>query len=460
MRCDRCDEVHYAAERALRQAGRIVALVACPSCGNLAMGEQCGIVKESRAAARAASVRSLGGCETCGQCYSLPPGGAGLRCPLCDGALQAVQNDQPGDLAPRTVGTPRVIEISADFSRRLAVVPSADPASVTRLERRVAGRQLRAAVEPSVEEDADGLIAGWELLEHGTVVEGRYTIVRLIAHGGSGVVYEAICPGSPDRVAIKVLRRAFAEREATRLRFSQEARLIALIHHPNVVRYLGHGALPDERPYLVMEMLEGGCLFDRLTDGGPIPAPDAFRAFGQICAALEAVHAHGIVHRDLKPDNVILSRSGDAPMAKLIDFGISKVFPHGEPALTGEGLFIGSPSYMAPEQIESAVLDARTDIYALGLMMYEVFTDDWPWAVPRSDTWQQLRAHAELKPRRDRRFEHRCRPLSDLVMRCIEKVPGRRPASALEVRKALSALEPYWPLPYVGNPDIHRKLKA
>jgi serine/threonine-protein kinase len=314
--------------------------------------------------------------------------------------------------------------------------------------------------DPVVEEDTGEIIPGWENLASGTFVGGRYLVTRLIAKGGAGTVYEALAPESGIHVAIKVLRRAFAQRERARLRFSQEARLISLIDHPNVVRYLGHGSLPDHRPYLVMEMLEGGCLFDRLTDGGPITAPDAFALFEQLCAALDAVHARGIVHRDLKPENVILSGPPRAPVAKLIDFGISKVTPSGQRGLTGEGLFIGSPGYMAPEQIERAPLDGRTDLYSLGLMMYEVFTDQWPWTLRRCDLWQQLRAHTSVKPRRDRRFERRCRPLADLVMRCLEKDPARRPSSAGEVRQALSALEPLWPLPYVGNPDLHRKLEA
>jgi serine/threonine-protein kinase len=244
-----------------------------------------------------------------------------------------------------------------------------------------------------------------------------------------------------------------AEVPELRQRFFQEARLLSRIRHPHVVEVRDHGTLSDGRPYLILELLRGVSLRERLGRPDRLTTADTFAMFLQLADALGAVHAHGIVHRDLKPENVVLVEdgSGGTPLAKLIDFGIAKVL-YGRctslPTLrSAQGALFGSPAYMTPEQVRGATVDHRADLYALGLMMYEIFTDSWPWPVDATDMWAQLAAHAERPPRQNIRLQQLCRPLAQLVMRCLSKDPAERPQSAAELRAHLEAAHKVWALP-------------
>jgi serine/threonine protein kinase len=234
-----------------------------------------------------------------------------------------------------------------------------------------------------------------EALPDRALCGGRYPIVGRIATGGMAEVFEGEDTVLGRRVAIKVMKRAPAEgargegagegeadeREieaahaADRMRV--EARALALVAHPNVVAAFDFGLTTDERPFLVTEHLSGRALDAELRERGHLPWEEAASVVGQVLAALEAVHEKGIVHRDVKPGNVFLCAGG---RVKLLDFGVAKILgdasvKHVAPAYrTKKGSMVGTPRYMTPEQARGEAVDARTDLYAVGLLLYSLIT--------------------------------------------------------------------------------------
>ena len=214
-------------------------------------------------------------------------------------------------------------------------------------------------------------------LQPGTIL-GSYEILQQIGAGGMGEVYKANDKRLGRQVAIKVLPAQFSGKEDFRQRFEREAQVIAGLNHPHICT-LYHVGKQDGIDFLVMELLEGETAAARL-DRGPMPLEDALRTTIQIADALDKAHSMGITHRDLKPSNIMLTKSG----AKLMDFGLAKrrtlvqtsgsAMPTGAADLTQQGSIIGTVQYMAPEQIEGEEADARTDIFALGTVLYEMVT--------------------------------------------------------------------------------------
>lgn len=218
-------------------------------------------------------------------------------------------------------------------------------------------------------------------LDPGHMVAGRYRILRPLAEGGMGEIYVAEHRLLGRQVALKVLRREFGQQPALVQRFLREARTASSIHNPHIVEILDVGVDGDDGRgvFYVMELLDGedlACLLNRL---GPLPWPRVRHMLGQLCIALAAVHARGIIHRDLKPANILrLSHPGDDDAIKLLDFGIAKSMV-GEHTLTAVGEVIGTPSYMAPEQILGEAVDHRTDLYAVGVLAYQLLTGQLPF---------------------------------------------------------------------------------
>ena len=217
----------------------------------------------------------------------------------------------------------------------------------------------------------------------GTMV-GAYRVERVLGQGGAGTVYAAEEPTIKKRVAIKVLRRSFAEDPAGALRFEREARAVNEIRHPGIIDVFAIGRLPDGRPYLVMSQLEGCSLRDEIEARGGLSLGEAWRLARAVADAVAAAHDAGIVHRDLKPDNVFLERfSPGAPARpRVLDFGIAKMEQPDDAVpmrLTATGIPLGTPAYMAPEQWWGADITARTDQYALGAMLFETLVGRPPF---------------------------------------------------------------------------------
>ncbi len=203
---------------------------------------------------------------------------------------------------------------------------------------------------------------------------GDFRIETVIGEGGSGTVYAA--HWGHREVALKVLRDAWLPSDSERKRFLDEARLLADVNHPGVVRILGFGELPDGRPYLAMERLEGESLADRL-GRGPLAVQRCLELFDQLCQAVSTLHERGLIHRDIKPENVFLVR--DESYAVLLDFGIAKPMDAPDSTVTREGGVRGTPAYMAPERFFGSAANPATDIYELGVVLFSMLVGRLPW---------------------------------------------------------------------------------
>jgi serine/threonine-protein kinase len=209
----------------------------------------------------------------------------------------------------------------------------------------------------------------------GTLVEGRYLVKRVLGEGGMGKVYfaEQQMGNAMRPVALKVLRTELTD-ERTRARFYRECELVVQLNHPSTIRFYDFGGLADGRLYIAMEFIDGRSL-TKAIEGGPMPLAMVDRIVGQVGGALIEAHRRGIVHRDLKPDNILLAQNVDeGEFAKVLDFGIAKRSDEeGEKSdITGEGLIVGTPAYMSPEQLEARPVDERSDVYAFALIVFEM----------------------------------------------------------------------------------------
>lgn len=206
-----------------------------------------------------------------------------------------------------------------------------------------------------------------------------YALDKLIGEGGFGQVWRAHPTESPDQasaapVAIKVLHLELVRSVDALTRFQRELDAIERLHHPNVVAGLGHGTLPDGRPYLVLEYVEGPSLREVLHERGALPPVEMLAILEPLCDALHVAHEAGLIHRDVKASNVILARKNGAIRPVLLDFGLVKLVDQVGPGLTSSRSMLGTPAAMAPEQMRGQPVDPRTDIYALGLLAYHMLT--------------------------------------------------------------------------------------
>jgi serine/threonine-protein kinase len=226
----------------------------------------------------------------------------------------------------------------------------------------------------------------------GTSIAGRYTLRALIGQGGMGAVYEAEHVGIGKRVAIKFIDPEFATDEGVVARFAREARVMSAIESAHIVSVLDAGT-DSGRPYLVMELLRGEDLGQRLRRTRRVPLGESMHIVAQVLKGLSKAHAAGIVHRDLKPDNVFLVRSDTDPLfAKIVDFGVSKIErPRNKTsplALTGRGTVLGTPFYMSPEQAQaSSDVDPRADLYSVGAILFECLSGRPPHT---GETYEQI----------------------------------------------------------------------
>ncbi len=276
----------------------------------------------------------------------------------------------------------------------------------------------------------------------GRTINGRFKIVSLIARGGMGKVYRAEQTPLGRVCALKVLTNNYqgdGDPEFQR-RFFLEASIASKLKHPNTVTVFDYGRTDDDVFFMAMELLEGKTLHKAIRETGSLPEERAMHIARQICRSLREAHKMGVIHRDLKPANIFLTEHGDeSDVVKVLDFGLVKnIDEKPEEQLTHTGLFMGSPKYMAPEQIQGASVDGRTDIYALGVILYEMLTGRVPF--DRATSVNTLMAHVSEPPPplRSVKPDVIVSPaLEDLIYRCIAKDPNQRWSSMEDVLTGL-----------------------
>jgi serine/threonine protein kinase/uncharacterized membrane protein len=284
----------------------------------------------------------------------------------------------------------------------------------------------------------------------GTTIDGRYEVKAILGEGGMGAVYEAEHMGLQRRVALKVLLAQRLTDESMHQRFEREARTLAAVSHPNIVDVTDYGTW-NEIPYLVMEKLEGENLFELL--GSEVLSPRQVADIAlQLLNALEHAHAEGLAHRDLKPGNVWIERKESGRFqVRLLDFGFAKFVDGRGESLTEEGVVLGTPAYMSPEQAGGGTVDARTDIYATGILLFQMLTGTRPFeGKPAQVLRDQLRT---VPPRVDSLIPKLHPAWGDLVAKALEKAPEARFQRAAEMASAIVLL----PREAVGDEPLHAR---
>jgi serine/threonine protein kinase len=283
------------------------------------------------------------------------------------------------------------------------------------------------------------------------VLEGKYQILAKLGQGGMGSVYRARRVHIGDEVAVKVLLQEFVKNTDALERFRREARASAMLHHPNVVTIHDYGEAGEEAApaFIVMELVAGIPLGDIIEREGSLAPQRAVALMRSICAGVGAAHRSGIVHRDIKPDNIIVQppqMDGESETVKVLDFGIAKLRDMaGSAALTQTGMVIGTPYYMSPEQCKAAPLDARSDVYSLGAVMYEMLAGSPPFEA-ETPTGIVAKHLTESPPQMRREFVPPA--IEMVIMRALSKDPAARPADAMEfARELMAAMQAPQPSP-------------
>jgi serine/threonine protein kinase len=295
---------------------------------------------------------------------------------------------------------------------------------------------------------------------------GSYRVVGRIGVGGMGAVYKAVHPKIGSRVAIKVLGGELSGREGavgdeSVKRFFAEARAVNLVHHEGIVSVLDLGELPGGVPYMLMELLEGETLADLIEKRAPLPIGEVLAILGQVLDALGAAHRAGIIHRDIKPHNVFVTTTG---RAKLLDFGVAKLrapdadggsFNQLLSIVTAAGALVGTPYYCSPEQALGLPVDARSDLYAVGVVAFEALTGKVPFDA--EGVLELLRMHIDEPPPHPRRLRPELSvELERVILRALAKEPDERFRDASEMlahlRRAAEA-EAAPSLPMTTHPE-------
>lgn len=273
-------------------------------------------------------------------------------------------------------------------------------------------------------------------LQVGELFNDRYEILSKLGEGGMGVVLETRDRVLDKIVAVTLLSRSVSEQAA--MRFQMEARATAQLNHPNLVQVLDFGIAPDMKPYMVMEYLDGE-LFSSACKSGHLNVDQLIELFRDVCEGVRHAHQKKILHRDLKPSNIIVCRldNGDY-QAKVVDFGIAKHL-QSDGGITAEGEIIGSPLYMAPEQGRGAEVDERSDVYALGCVMYEALAHRPP--LKGATALETIAMHESTVPEPVSAATSMAVPdwLDSVIMKCLAKSPGDRFQSMTELLAALDA---------------------
>jgi tRNA A-37 threonylcarbamoyl transferase component Bud32 len=279
----------------------------------------------------------------------------------------------------------------------------------------------------------------------GQVLGSKYKVVRLLGEGGMGAVYEGEqqLGTTVRKVAVKTLHPHLSRDPKVKARFEREVGTIAELEHPNTIQVFDFGSTPEGILYIVMEFLQGKSLADTLEKQGAMSPERTIDIFSQVCGSLEEAHRRGIVHRDLKPDNVVLvERAGKKDFVKVLDFGIAKRASEedkNEQKLTQQGMVLGTPPYMSPEQFTGQPIDARSDIYSLGVMAYEMLTGKLPFRANTAFEWaNQHMTQAPIPIESMAEGMRAPAAMRAAILRALAKAPGDRFQNVADFSAALA----------------------
>ncbi|MFT5430023.1 MAG: serine/threonine protein kinase [Myxococcota bacterium] len=274
----------------------------------------------------------------------------------------------------------------------------------------------------------------------GEKITEKLTITGVLGEGGMGTVYKAFQHSMERDVAVKVLRRSLSEDAEVVRRFLVEAKSASKLNHPNIITLFDFGQAAGGELYLMMELLEGSTLSDALTESKRMAPDRTVAIISQVCDAVQYAHDNQLIHRDLKPENVFVSagagRMGE--FVKVLDFGLAKAASGEGSNITQTGMVCGTPAYMSPEQATGQDLDGRSDVYAIGIMLYELLTGELPF--DESTPIHQLMSHVQKTPPS---LSEKCSVVQfdprveAAVMKCLAKAPADRPSSARELKQML-----------------------
>jgi serine/threonine-protein kinase len=275
------------------------------------------------------------------------------------------------------------------------------------------------------------------------IIDNKYSIDYKIAEGGTGTVYRATHLQLQSPVAIKIMHKALANDGVAIERFRREAYAAMKVRHPNAVAVLDFGITSDRLIYVVMELLVGQSLYEKLRSRHHFSVEEANHLMQQVCAAVTVAHNRGIIHRDLKPENIFLHQEDGQEIVKVLDFGIAKVYDlnfteENMGQLTGGDAVVGTPFYISPEQCSGQEVDARSDVYSLGIMLYQLLTGEIPFDGPSPIIVLLKQLNEKAKPLYEVRPEIP-KLINAVVMHALEKDPRSRPASATSFAQEIEA---------------------
>jgi serine/threonine protein kinase len=277
----------------------------------------------------------------------------------------------------------------------------------------------------------------------GRIINGKYRVESFLSQGGMGRLYKATHLTLERAIVLKMLHKVFSNDPAIGERFHREAKAASRLNHPNSIAVLDFGSTEDGTLFIAMEWLGGRDLAHVIAEDYPLEEPRTIRIGAQILSALAEAHAHGIVHRDLKPENVMVEpRREELDHVKVLDFGIAKISDPGPnaPKLTQAGLVCGTPEYMSPEQAAGDDLDHRSDIYSMGVILYQMVTGELPFDSSTAAGYLTKHLNEPVVPPSQKRAEIVVSPaLEALIMRALAKDPAARPESAERMRAELIA---------------------
>ena len=273
----------------------------------------------------------------------------------------------------------------------------------------------------------------------GELIDGRYQLLRQVANGGMASIYEAIDTRLDRKVAVKIMHPHLAQDEAFVSRFIKEAKAAAALSHPNIVAVQDQGWNQSGVPavFLVMELIEGHTLREYLNERGRFEIKDAINYLTPILSALAAAHALGIVHRDIKPENILISKEG---RIKIADFGLARGELIGSTMTAESSVILGSVSYLSPEQVQRGIADSRSDVYAAGIVGYEMLTGEKPFSADSPIQIAYMHVNEEIPRLRSKRKEIP-QALDDLIASSTAKDPDQRPRTAGEFLEKLQQIQ-------------------